>query len=165
MPRKLKTSKKKRGSYVYYDAFGNKVAEIKPGDGDGTEAYISTLHEMDDVEVDAARREDYHIPGRYDAYHGEDAENASDGRNGWLADEASDPETILINRQDAEGRESLIARLGELLESITPEQQNLIDALYRDELSGRELARRLGISEGAVRKRKNSLIKALRKKL
>jgi RNA polymerase sigma factor (sigma-70 family) len=165
MPRKLKTGKKNRTTYRYYNADGTIAVELHPGEDGITEADILLLHSLDDTEVDAGRREDYHVPGRYEAYHGEgDSDDVGD-RNVWLADEDADPETVLIERQDVEEQARRLAQLAELLGSITPEQQDLIDALYRDGLSGRELARRLDVSEGAVRKRKNSLIESLRKKL
>ncbi|GHU48858.1 hypothetical protein FACS1894127_0450 [Clostridia bacterium] len=161
MNRQFKTSKKKRDRYIYYDSYGNKVAEIKPGENDVTEAFISTLHEMDDDSVDSDRREVYKAPYHLDAFCFDD-ESGSDDRNGWLADESGNPETILIENEEEFEYDRKIARTKELVDSLSPEQKQLYDDLYDQELSGREVARREGVVEGTIRKRKNKLLDGLR---
>ena len=64
--RKFKTSEDNRTNYIYYTAEGKKLV-IKPGmvgdDGKAvTGEMITILHEMDDEQVDADRREEYHCP-------------------------------------------------------------------------------------------------------
>lgn len=57
-----KTSKKNRTTYIYYGADGKKLMELKPGENGVTEADIAMLHEQDDMEFNAERREAYHAP-------------------------------------------------------------------------------------------------------
>jgi DNA-directed RNA polymerase specialized sigma24 family protein len=163
MSRQFKTSKKKRDSYIYYDAYGNKIAEIKPGENGVTEAFINTLHEMDDESVDSDRREDYKAPHRLDAYSFGD-ESGSDDRNGWLADDSGNPETILISNEKEAVHELRVNRTKELVASLNPDQKQLFDDLYDQELSGREVARREGVVEGTIRKRKSKLLNELKEK-
>ena len=95
MQRHVKTSKKKRTSYIYYDANGRKVIELVPGQDGITETDIELLHSMDDEEVDEQRRYDYRIAEHLDAYHDGEGEEAGD-RNKRLADNRTNPEAVLI---------------------------------------------------------------------
>ena len=94
MARQNQTAKNKRTTYVYYDANGRKQVELRPGEDGVTEADISMLHEMDDTDLNADRREDYHVPSRFEAYY--TGSEDTDGRNMWLADENADPEEAVI---------------------------------------------------------------------
>ena len=91
--RKFKTSEDNRTNYIYYTAEGKKLV-IKPGmvgnDGKAiTEEMITILHKMDDEQVDADRREEYHCPVHYQAYSDGEGEDADD-RNPYLCDTAAD---------------------------------------------------------------------------
>ena len=66
--RQYKTSKKNRATYTYYSADGKKLMELVHGENGVTEADIAMLHEQDDLEYNAQRREDYHAPVHYDSY-------------------------------------------------------------------------------------------------
>ncbi|MFR9201476.1 MAG: hypothetical protein ACLVML_11950 [Candidatus Gastranaerophilaceae bacterium] len=92
--RQFKTSKKNRTNYTYYYADGTKFT-LTPGENGITEADIAMLHESDDTEFNAQRRENYHAPVHYQAYTDGDSNNADD-RNDYLADTSADPEKSLI---------------------------------------------------------------------
>ena len=92
--RKFKTSEDNRTNYIYYTAEGKKLV-IEPGMvGDDEKAVtgemITILHKMDDKQVDADRREDYHCPVHYQSYSDGEGEDAAD-RNPYLCDTAADP--------------------------------------------------------------------------
>lgn len=54
-------------------------------------------------------------------------------------------------------------RLSAALESLDDVDRKLITALFLDGISAREYARKLGISDMAVRKRRDRILKKLRK--
>ena len=83
--RQYKTSKKNRATYTYYSAAGKKLMELIPGENGITEADIAMLHEQDDLEYNAQRREDYHVPVHYDSCIVSDGQGGAD-RNPYLAD-------------------------------------------------------------------------------
>lgn len=76
--RQYKTSKKNRATYTYYSADGKKLMELVPGEDGVTEADIAMLHEQDDLEYNAQRREDYHAPVHYDSYTVSDGQDGTD---------------------------------------------------------------------------------------
>ena len=55
--RKFKTAEDNRTNYIYYTAEGKKV-ELKPGQDGVDETWIAMLHDWDNEQVDADRRED-----------------------------------------------------------------------------------------------------------
>ena len=82
--RKFKTAEKNRTNYVYYTAEGKKV-ELRPGQEGITETWITMLHDWDDNDVNAERREKYHCPVHFDGYYDGDGDDADD-RNPYLED-------------------------------------------------------------------------------
>ena len=50
---KFRTPKNNRTTYIYRDAYGRKIAELRPGENGVTEAYINALHKADDDEHNA----------------------------------------------------------------------------------------------------------------
>ena len=79
--RKFKTAEKNRTNYVYYTAEGKPIV-ITPGmvgeDGKAvTESLITMLHDWDDEDVNAERREEYHCPVHYENYHDGDGDAVS----------------------------------------------------------------------------------------
>lgn len=82
--RKFKTSEKNRTNYIYRTASG-KEFKLEPKLDGINEAWITLLHDWDDVEVDNNRRENYKCPVHYQAYVDDNDESASD-RNDYLAD-------------------------------------------------------------------------------
>lgn len=144
--RQLKTSKKQRATYIYYDANGKKAVELIPGENDVTEALIDILHEDDDEMVDAERRENYHTPLRYQACCDADGIEIDD-KNSILADPDADPSDILI-RQMEQARQTNAFK--PVWDKLQPQQKQLV----MQKLRGRtnvEIARERGVSEAAVR--------------
>jgi DNA-directed RNA polymerase specialized sigma24 family protein len=159
MSRRLKTGKNNRTTYRYYNADGSLAVELSPGEDGVTEADISLLHSIDDGEVDAGRREDYRVAAHIDAYG-----DASD-LNPYLADASADPQEIFAQCEEEQNHQARLDRLSSLIGSLSPRQLVLYEDLFVRQMSGRRLAAREGVTEGAIRKRKNSLFNALRKKL
>lgn len=87
--RKFKTAADNRTNYIYYFDDGSKCV-ITPGEDGENTTIIAQLHAMDDEQLDADRREDYHCPVHYQAYSDGEGEDADD-RNPYLCDTASDP--------------------------------------------------------------------------
>jgi RNA polymerase sigma factor (sigma-70 family) len=167
MSRRFKTAKKNRTTYRYYNADGTVAIELRPGEGGVTEADIESLHEMDDCAVDAERREAYRIAAHIDSCHSGDCGHTPQplDLNPYLADESADPQLVFDGREKEREHQGRLERLAALIESLSPEQVELYEALYVKQLSGRLLASRYGVSEGAIRKRKMRLLEELRKNL
>lgn len=147
MTRNFKTPKKARTTYKVYDAYDRIVAEFIPGQDGVTEVLIQQLHDADDEEFDANRREAYYIPVHYMAYTNGDAEEAED-RNSYLADEAADPSLLFekaISR--AEFKRDFLERWSRL----TKEQQTLVFRKVKGETNV-AIAAEQGVSEAAIRK-------------
>ena len=81
--RKFKTAEDNRTNYIYYFDDGSKCV-ITPGENGENTTIISQLHALDDEQLDADRREDYHCPVHYQAYSDGEGEDADD-RLGGLA--------------------------------------------------------------------------------
>jgi DNA-directed RNA polymerase specialized sigma24 family protein len=166
MSRKFKTAKKNRTTYRYYNADGTVAVELRPGEDGVTEADIGLLHSIDDTEVDAERREAYRICANIDAGYGDDGPTgAAPDLNPYLADESADPQKVLDEREEERERAGRLARLDALIGSLSTEQLELYEALFVRQMPGRRLAAREGVTEGTIRKRKNTLFNSLREKL
>jgi len=152
MQRHVKTSKKKRTSYIYFDADGRKVIELIPGQDGVTEADIELLHSMDDEEVDEQRRYDYRIAEHLDAYHDGEGEEAGD-RNKRLADNRTNPEAVLIAQEEEIEHEERLSRLREAMETLEPQQRILFEKKYISKRSNTDIAAEEGVSEAAIRNR------------
>jgi RNA polymerase sigma factor (sigma-70 family) len=160
MQRHVKTSKKKRTSYIYYDADGRKVIELVPGQDGITEADIELLHSMDDEEVDEQRRYDYRIAEHLDAYH--EGEEAGD-RNKRLADNRTNPEAVLIAKEEEIEHEERLSRLREAMETLEPQQRILFEKKYISKRSNTDIAAEEGVSEAAIRNRQKKIHQKLLK--
>lgn len=120
--RQYKTSKKNRATYTYYSADGKKLMELVPGENGVTEADIAMLHEQDDLEYNAQRREDYHAPVHYDNYTVSDGQDGTD-RNPYLTDTDSSPEDLLLGALDVSERKAAIRVLWD---ALLPQQRELV---------------------------------------
>ena len=145
--RKNKTSNKPevRATYIYYDANGKKLLELKPGKNGVTETDITMLHQSDDEEFDAQRREDYYIPVRYDA--------CSSENNSYISDNGTNP--ALAADEDKTDFEST-------WDKLLAQQQELV----MKKLSGRsntDIAAEDGVTEGAIRDRIRKIQKKFKK--
>lgn len=166
--RKFKTSEDNRTNYIYYTAEGKKL-DIKPGmvgdDGKAiTEEMITILHKMDDEQVDADRREDYHCPVHYQAYSDGEGEDADD-RNPYLCDTDADPlEQMLASINEQEHSEKL-DRLKAALTTLTDLQKETIYKKYYRNMSNVDIAAEEGVSEAAIRNRLKKIFANLAKKI
>lgn len=145
--RKIKTSKKNRTTYSYYSVNGTKIT-LRPGENGVTEALIAMLHESDDAEFNAQRREDYHVPVHYHAYTDGDGDDAED-RNDYLADTRINPEESFI---EVLTKSEHSAAFKEIWDGLQPQQRSL--AIKK--LQGRtnvEIAAEEGVTEAAIRNR------------
>jgi DNA-directed RNA polymerase specialized sigma24 family protein len=146
--RQNKTSKKNRDTYIFYDADGNKVMELKPGEDGVTEILISTLHGMDDDEYNDQRREDYHVPVHYQAYQDGDGDSAED-RNDYLADDKENPETALFEEMECAEWDS---RFKAIWDRLQPQQRELAQKKLAG-MTNTDIAAEEGVSEAAIRNR------------
>lgn len=166
--RKFKTSEDNRTNYIYYTAEGKKLV-IKPGmvgnDGKAiTEEMITILHKMDDEQVDADRREEYHCPVHYLAYSDGEGEDADD-RNPYLCDTAADPlEQMLASINEQEHSEKL-DRLKAALTTLTDLQRDTIHKKFYHNMSNVDIAAEEGVSEAAIRNRLKKIFANLAKKI
>lgn len=146
--RQYKTSKKNRATYTYYSADGKKLMELIPGENGVTEADIAMLHEQDDLEYNAQRREDYHAPVHYDSYTVSDGQEGAD-RNPYLTDTDSSPEDLILGALDASERKAAIRMLWN---ALLPQQRELVMKKLRG-MSNTDIAAAEGVTEAAVRNR------------
>jgi DNA-directed RNA polymerase specialized sigma24 family protein len=142
--RQNRTGRNHRTTYIYYDVNEKKVVELKPGDNGVTEAHIALLHQADDDEYNAGRREDYHIPVHYDAYENEIGESATD-QNAYLADGRLSPETSLIAEVDR-------SEFSEIWNALEPGQRELAMKKLQGQ-SNSFIAAEEGVTEAAIRNR------------
>lgn len=147
--RQNKTSSKQeaRSTYIYYGANGTKY-ELKPGVDGVTEMHIAMLHQADDDEFNAQRREDYHVPVHYQAYEDGDGDSADD-RNDYLADNSSSSEAAFICAMESAEKDS---RFKAVWDRLLQQQKEL--ALKK--MAGRsnvDIAAEEDVSETAIRNR------------
>ena len=132
--RKFKTSADNRTNYIYYFNDGSKCV-ITPGEDGENTTIIAQLHAMDDEQLDADRREDYHCPVHYQAYSDGEGEDADD-RNPYLCDTDADPlEQMLASIRQQEHSDKL-DRLKAALTTLTDLQKETIyKKFYQRQLS------------------------------
>ncbi len=159
--RKFKTAAKNRANYVYYTAEGKGVP-VTPDDVGGS--WIAFLHGEDDSEVDADRREEYHAPVHYDAYSDGDGGDAAD-RNGYLEDSALDPLESIIRSIDDQEHEDRLDRLKAAIQTLQPQQIDLIHKVFYENRTNVDIAAEEGVSEAAIRNRLKKIYENLRKKI
>lgn len=163
MLRNYKTSKKNRTNYIYYSADGEAIKIVPNKDG-VTDAIIAILHSYDDAEVDANRRENYHVPVHMNAYYDEKEEDAAD-RNPYLVDNASNPlESIIKSIEETEHKEK-IDRLRAAIGTLKPQQKELIKKVFFEKRTNVSIADEKGVTEAAIRKHLKKVYEDLRKKI
>ncbi|MCL1857669.1 MAG: sigma-70 family RNA polymerase sigma factor [Oscillospiraceae bacterium] len=145
---KFRTPKNNRPTYIYRDAYGRKIAELRPGENGVTEAYINALHRADDDEQNAAKKDSYYGVFHYEQIN-DDGEDFSDEKQPDLADYAADPETQFFEALETAERSGAIKAAWD---SLQPQQRDLIlkKLLKRTNVS---IADEEGVSEAAVRNR------------
>ena len=161
--RKFKTTEDNRTNYIYYFNDGTSYT-ITPGEKGENATIISQLHAMDDEQVDADRREDYHCPVHYQAYSGGEGEDADD-RNPYLCDTAADPlEQMLASIRQQEHSDKL-DRLKATLSTLTDLQRDTIYKKFYRNMSNVDIAAEEGVSETAIRNRLKKIYAQLGKKI
>lgn len=163
MTRKFKTAEKNRVNYVYYTADGKKIV-ITPGENGVTEEMITLLHTYDDEEVDAYRREDYHVPVRFEGYS-DDEGSGLESRNSYFADSLADPLEKLMETIKEEELETKIGNLKTALSTLTEKQRETIDKKFFKDMTNTAIALEEGVSEAAIRNRLTKIYKNLEKKI
>lgn len=161
--RKFKTAEDNRTNYIYYFDDGSKCV-ITPGENEENTTFIATLHAMDDDQVDADRREEYHCPVHYQAYSDGEGEDADD-RNPYLADADADPlEQMLVSIREQEHSDKL-DRLKAALTTLTDLQKDTIYKKFYCGMSNVGIAAEEGVSEAAIRNRLKKIFANLSKKI
>lgn len=161
--RKFKTAEKNRTNYIYYTAEGTKVV-LKPGEDGVDETWITMLHDWDDSDVDAERRENRNCPVRLESYSDGDGENADD-RNTYLEDKASDPlQQILTSIADEESSIRM-KKLKAAISELSDKQRETIYKKFYKKMTNVDIAAEEGVSEAAIRNRLTKIYAALKKKI
>lgn len=161
--RKFKTSEDNRTNYIYYFDDGSKCV-ITPGENGENTTIITKLHAMDDEQLDADRREEYHCPVHYQAYSDGEGEDADD-RNPYLCDTAADPlEQMLASINEQEHSEK-VNKLKAALITLTDLQKNTVYKKFYRNMSNVDIAAEEGVSEAAIRNRLKKIFANLAKKI
>ena len=166
--RKFKTAEKNRTNYVYYTAEG-KAITIKPGmvgndKKPASEEMITLLHNWDDDQVDADRRELYHCPVHYQAYADGESKDADD-RNSYLADADADPLEQVLSSIEEQEHSEMLDRLKAVLPTLTDLQKSTIYKKFWLNQTNVQIAAEEGITEAAVRNRLKKIYASLAKKI
>lgn len=149
--RTFKASKKNRTNYTYRFLTGETVTLAPDEVG---EAWIIQLHADDDTTVDADRREKYHTPYQLD-YEKADC----------IADTAPNPLEGLIAGIDAQAHEELLERLNAAVQTLQPQQVDLIHKVFYDGRTNVDIAAEEGVTEAAIRGRLKKIYATLRKRM
>ena len=166
--RKFKTAEKNRTNYVYYPAEGKAII-IKPGmvgndKKPASEEMITLLHNWDDDQVDADRRELYHCPVHYQAYADGESKDADD-RNSYLADADADPLEQVLSSIEEQEHSEMLDRLKAVLPTLTDLQKSTIYKKFWLNQTNVQIAAEEGITEAAVRNRLKKIYASLAKKI
>lgn len=180
--RKFKTSEKNRTNYIYYTADDKKIV-IKPGmlDSEGKEVtveMITILHTMDDEQVNADRRDEYHVQLHFgDEYDWlqratNSPVNTDNSKLPRMADldsvgksHMADPlEQMLVSINEQEHTEKL-HKLKTAITSLTELQQDIIYKKFYLGMTNVAIAEEAGVSEAAIRKRLKNIYEQLKNKL
>jgi RNA polymerase sigma factor (sigma-70 family) len=156
--RKYKTSRAQRKKkYRYYFTNGS-FSEITLNDN-VNEQDLNLLHQLDDEELDAKRREDYHVPVHYNYFSDfGDLENFA-----LIAEE--DPLERLLKNEEITDKKLLLQQLKKGMTMLKPQQQLLIQKIFYEGYTRVDLAKEYGISEAAIRHRLDTIYRKLRKQL
>lgn len=158
--RTLKAAKTKRTTYTYHSVTG-KTYTITPEET-GSE-WIKILHEDDDIIIDADRRELYHAPYRHEEVVGSDNENTIEADTvKWLADDAADPLTHIVEAIEAQEHEEKLERLKVAIQQLQPQQIALIHKVFYEQRTNVDIAVEEGVTEAAIRNRLKKIYARLR---
>lgn len=156
-----KVSKKNRDRYIYYWADGTSE-EITLNDVDSK--WIEFLHEERDLEIDAERREKYHIPMRY-GYDSEEDDAIKSDFNRLLIDEMANPLDVIMDAIEIQERKERHLKLKAAMKELSEEEFDLIYKIFFKGMARVKMAELEGVSETTIRKRLNKIFEKIRKKL
>lgn len=175
--RRFKTAEKNRTNYVYYTADGKKV-ELKPGQDGIDETWIAILHDWDDKEVDAERREKYHTQMHFgdecewlqrasNAPVRKDGEKLPKLDSSYMAEmeEGTNPLQQILTSIADEERSVRIERLKVALYELTDKQKDTVIKKFYKNMSNVDIAAEEGVSETAIRNRLKKIYAQLGKKI
>lgn len=161
--RTFKTSKKNRTNYNYYTATGEKI-ELTPADVGST--WIAMLHEDDDAAVDAERREQYHVPIRYDSLTNSEGDSGGlDEKLDFLADPTLDPLERMVDSITQQEHQNMLDKLRDAVEALQPQQKDLVYKVFFEGRTCTSIAAEDGVSKAAISNRLKKIYAVLRKKL
>ena len=160
MVRKNVTGKKNRLTYKYYDVFGKVVDEICPVDEE-TEMLIADLHKYDIDEFNADCREKYNLPISLEGYNNQ--LEGGESMNRYLGDDTYNPYQLMLDAFDEEERMKKVAKIREVFNGLTPEQQELATKIFIEKRTRVDVAAEEGVSETAIRKRLATIRKKFEK--
>lgn len=149
--RTFKASKRNRTNYTYTFLTGESIT-LAPDEV--SEEWILHLHKDDDTAVDADRREKYHSPYQLD-YEKADC----------IADTKPDPLEGLIESIEAQAHEELLGRLKAAIQTLQPQQIELIRKVFYDGRTNVSIAAEEGVTEAAIRGRLKKIYVTLRKRI
>jgi len=161
--RKFKTTEGNRINYIYYFNDGTSCT-ITPGENGENANIISQLHCMDDDELNAQRREDYHCPVHYESYHDGDGNDADD-RNPFLEDETYSPLQQILTSIAEEEHFTRLTKLKVALSELTDKQKTTVVKKFYKNMANVDIAAEEGVSEAAIRNRLSKIYATLKKKI
>lgn len=175
--RKFKTAEDNRTNYIYYFNDGTSYT-ITPGENGENASIISKLHSMDDDELDAQRREDYHTQMHFgnECEWLQRATNTAmngDGRDLPRMDascmeewqEESNPLAQILTSIANEERSLQIEKLKVALSELTDKQKDTVVKKFYRNMTNVQIAAEEGVSEAAIRNRLTKIYATLKKKI
>lgn len=167
-----KTSSKKRTTYTYVDAEGNKTV-LRPGENGVTEFHIKKLHAADDAEVynnlknahPGMTNEEKEKCVEWEKLHpGEKAPaNWNLSIDATLTDEADSATLGDMICTPKESEDPMVELLRDVAETLTERQKQVYILHLLRRYSVKETAKIMGISEPAVTKHKKKIIEIIKK--
>lgn len=146
--------------YIYRFLNGDSVCI--PAEEIGT-SLIVELEELDRDERNAERRALYHAPVHYEGYQPDDRDK--DSINPYLTDKEADPLEGLLRKVHMEEHKALIKNLRIAVQSLEPQQRELIYRKFVLRQKNVEIAAAFSVTEAAVRKRLKKIYKILREQV
>ena len=173
--RQNKTSKANRTRYIYYTADGEKIMLTPAEIGD---EWIAYLHDVDDQEVNANRREEYRVQMRFSGQEDWLQRN----RNSAVTNESKDnlrfsdvaledksymdnPLEKILKGVEATSYEDRLKKVKEAIKTLQPQQQALIQKVFYQNITNVAIAAEENVTEAAIRNRLKKIYASLAKKL
>lgn len=119
---------------------------------------------MDDEEVNAERRELYHVPVHLESYSSLEDGQVSD-HNTYLEDHALSPLEEMIRILEEQEQVDKMSKLQDAIATLQPQQIALIKKVFYDKRSNVDIAAEEGVTEAAIRNRLKKIYSNLQKKM